>query len=181
MRLPTLSEISKSRDYQIEFKGYNHNLYVNETQFYDTQNLCATNYPVMSPRAARATVRTLTSPQGMFSRNGLCWVDGGMFFYDGTQYGGVLADGEKQFVGMGAYILIFPDGMRFNTSTREMDALGAEHTADGEIRMTLCRLDGTDYENVTVSEAAPENPESGDYWMNTSGGTHILKLYSGES
>ena len=79
MRLPALSEIGKSRDYQIDFKGYNHNLYVNETQFFDTQNLCATNYPVMSPRAARATVGELQGVQGIFARNELCWVDGGPF------------------------------------------------------------------------------------------------------
>lgn len=180
MRLPVLSEISKSRDYQIDFKGYSHGLYVNETQFYDTQNLCATNYPVMTPRAARAAVRTLTAPQGIFARNRLCWVDGGQFYYDGTAYGGKLTDGEKQFVGMGAYILIFPDGMRFNTGTREMDALGAEYEAAGEIKMTLARLDGTDYENVTVSEAAPENPYNGDYWMDTSSAP-VLKIYSGEA
>lgn len=180
MRLPVLSEISKSRDYQIDFKGYSHGLYVNETQFYDTQNLCATNYPVMTPRAARAAVRTLTAPQGIFARNRLCWVDGGQFYYDGTAYGETLTDGEKQFVGMGAYILIFPDGMRFNTGTREMDALGAEYEAAGEIKMTLARLDGTDYENVTVSEAAPENPYNGDYWMDTSSAP-VLKIYSGEA
>lgn len=181
MRLPALNRISKSRDYNIEFKGYNHNLYVGEGQFYDTQNLCATNYPVMSPRAARATVRTLTRPQGIFPRNRLCWVDDGQFYYDGTAYGGKLTDGEKQFVGMGAYVLIFPDGIRFNTSTRETDALGAEWAAAGTVTMTLAKLDGTDYENVTVSESAPQNPESGAYWMDTSGGTHVLKIYSGDS
>ena len=180
MRLPVLSEVSKSRDYQIEFKGYNHNLYVGEGQFFDTQNLCATNYPVMSPRALRARTRTLTKPQGIFSRNKLCWVDDGQFYFDGEPYGGKLSDGEKQFVGMGAYVLIFPDGMRFNTSTREMDALGAEYAAEGEVKITLSRLDGTDYGNVTASEAAPENPANGAYWIDTSG-VPVMKIYSGDA
>lgn len=181
MHLPALSEIAKSRDYQIEFKGYNHNLYVNETQFYDTQNLCATNYPVMSPRAARGAVRTLAKPQGIFARNRLCWVDDGQFYFGGEAYGGKLTEGEKQFVGMGAYVLIFPDGMRFNTSTKETDYLAAEWSTDGAVTMTMCRLDGADYENVTVSETAPEEPASGMYWMDTSSGAHVLKLYSGET
>ena len=43
MYLPMLTEMTKSRDQQIEFKGYNHNLYVGENQFYDTGNLCATH------------------------------------------------------------------------------------------------------------------------------------------
>lgn len=180
MRLPVLSDVGKSRDYQIEFKGYNHNLYVGEGQFFDTQNLCATNYPVMSPRALRAKVRTLAKPQGIFPRNKLCWVDDGQFYFGGEPYGAKMADGEKQFVGMGAYVLIFPDGMRFNTSTREMDALGAEYAASGAVNITLARLDGTDYGNVTASEAAPENPENGAYWMDVSGAP-VLKIYSSEA
>lgn len=179
MRLPVLSEVAKSRDYRIEFKGYNHNLYVGEGQFFDTQNLCATNYPVMSPRALRAKVRTLEKPQGMFARNRLCWVDKNRFYYDGTAYGGALTDGEKQFVGMGAYILIFPDGMRFNASTKEVDNLAAEYGAQGQVTMTLCRADGEDYENVTVSETEPQEPKNGDYWLDTSGAA-ALKLYSGD-
>lgn len=181
MRLPVLSEVGKSRDYQIEFKGYNHNLYVNESQFFDTQNLCATNYPVMSPRALRAKVRTLGTAQGLFARGKLCWVDSGQFFYGGEPYGERLTDGEKQFVGMGAYVLIWPDAVRFNTSTREMDRLGAEYTAAGAVSMTLARLDGSDYENVTAAEAAPENPENGQYWLDTSGSVHVLKIYSGDA
>lgn len=178
MRLPVLSEVAKSRDYQIEFKGYNHNLFVGENQFYDTKNLCATNYPVMSPRAQRATVRTIAQPQGLLARGKLAWVDGGRFYYDGRQYGGTLTDGEKQMVGMGAYILVFPDGMRFNTSTRDVDMLAAEYSAAGTVTMTLCRQDGSDYGNVTESETAPASPKDGAYWIDTSG-KPVLKLYSG--
>lgn len=178
MYLPTLTEIAKSRDQQIEFKGYNHNLYVGENQFYDTKNLCATHYPVMCPRAARATVKTLTGAQALFARGKLCYVAGGQFYYDGVAYGTVTS-GEKQLVGMGAYILIFPDAKRFHTGTHVMDSLGVGVTATGSVTISLCRMDGSDYENVTVSDSSPEEPESGAYWLDTSGTTHVLKLYSG--
>ena len=178
MRLPVLSEVAKSQDYQIEFKGYNHNLYVGENQFWDTKNLCATNYPVMSPRAKRAEVRTLDNAQGLYARSRLCWAAGNRFYYDGTAYGGTLTDGEKQFVGMGAYIIVFPDGLRFNVSTKEVDYLSAEYAAAGTVKMTLCRQDGTDYGNATVSETAPENASTGGYWIDTSGDEHVLKLFS---
>lgn len=181
MQLPILSEVAKSRDYQIDFKGYNHNMYVNETQFYDMQNLCATNYPVMSPRAARARVRTMGSPNGLHARSKLCWVDNGRFYYDGVQYGGALTAGEKQIVGMGTYILIFPDGVRFNVSTKEMDNLSARYEAAGTVKMTLCRADGSEYGNITTAEEAPEAAEKGDYWLDTSGDTHVLRMYSGDS
>lgn len=177
MYLPTLTEMTKSRDQQIEFKGYNHNLYVGENQFYDTGNLCATHYPVMCPRAARATVRTLTNAQALFARGKLCYVAGGQFYYDGTSYGSVTS-GEKQLVGMGAYILIFPDGKRFHTGTKVMDSLGAGYTATGSVRMSLCRLDGSDYNNVTTAATAPEEPANGAYWLDTSGDVHVLKVYS---
>lgn len=179
MNLPYLSEVAKSRDYQIEFRGLNRNLYVNETQFADTMNLCATHYPVMAPRAARARVRTFSNLQGLYARNKLCWVDDGYFYYDGVRYGDRLTDGKKQMVGMGAYILIFPDGMRFNSHTKVWDALGSAWTASGAVRAAMCRLDGSDYDNVTVSETAPEGLESGAFWLDISGDKDVLKLLSG--
>ena len=179
MNLPYLSEVAKSRDYQIEFRGLNRNLYVNETQFADTMNLCATHYPVMAPRAARARVRTFSNLQGLYAKNRLCWVDDGYFYWDGVQYGGRLTDGKKQMVGMGAYVLIFPDGMRFNSHTKAWDALGSAWTASGAVKASMCRLDGSDYDNVTVSETAPEGLESGAFWLDTSGDKDVLKLLSG--
>ena len=179
MNLPYLSEVAKSRDYQIEFRGLNRNLYVNETQFTDTMNLCATHYPVMAPRAARAKVRHFTNLQGLYARNKLCWVDDGYFYYDGVRYGDRLTDGKKQMVGMGAYILIFPDGMRFNSHTKVWDALGSAWTASGAVKASMCRLDGSDYDNVTVSETAPDGLESGAFWLDISGDKDVLKLLSG--
>lgn len=176
MRLPVLSEISKSRDYRIDFKGYNHGMYVDESQFYDTKNLCATNYPVMSPRAQRAKVRELTNPQGLFARSGLCWVDEGRFYYESVQYGGELTAGGKQFVGMGAYILIFPDGMRFNASTKEVDWLSARYEATGTVTAQMCKYDGSDLGKVTAGDEEPEGAEKGDYWLDTSGEAHVLRV-----
>lgn len=179
MYLPPLTEVSKTRDYSIEFKGLCHKLYVDEREFYDTGNLCATHYPVMSPRAARATVRTLTNPQGLFARGKLAWCADGKFYYDGTQYGTVTS-GEKQFVGMGAWILIFPDGKRFHTTNHTFENLAAGFTASAgaSVSVTLCRMDGSDYGNVTVSETAPANPTTGQYWIDTSNSPHELKVYS---
>ena len=175
-----LSEVAKSREYQIDFKGLNRNMYVPENQFYDTMNLCATNYPVMSPRAQRATVRTMTSPAGLHARNRLCWVDGGRFYYDGTAYGGQLRSGEKQLVGMGAYVLIFPDVMRFNTSTKEMDSLSASYSAEGAVTMRLCKLDGSDYGNVVSSDEQPESAQKGDYWLDKGNEHPVLRMYTGD-
>ena len=89
MRLPELNGIARSVDYSIEFKGINHNMFVGENQFYDTYNLCATNYPVMTPRAARATVREIEAAQGLYARGKLCWAAGNKLYYDGQAVSGV--------------------------------------------------------------------------------------------
>ena len=184
MILPPLTERTKgyrkNRDYNIDFKGYCHKLYVNENEFYDTGNLCATHYPVMSPRAQRATVRTLTNPQGIYAWGKLCWCADNKFYYDGTQYGTVTS-GQKQMVGMGAWVLIFPDAVRFHTVNHTFESLAAGWTAasNASIAVTLCRMDGEDYSNVTASDAAPSSPSNGAYWLDTSLTPHTLKVYSG--
>ena len=178
MRLPELNEIAKGVDYKIEFKGLDHNMYVGEGKFYDMQNLCATNYPVMTPRAARGFVQTLNAAGGIFARGKLAWVNGGKLYYDGRQVYSGLTSGEKTFVGMGAWIIIFPDGVRYNTSTGETDLLAATYNQTASATIRLCRQDGTDYNNVTASDAAPTNPTSGKYWLDTSKDVHVLKVYS---
>lgn len=175
MNLPGLQAVAKNVDYRIEFKGLNHNLYVGEGEFWDTENLAATNYPVMTPRAARGTVRTIESPQGLYARGKLCWAAGGRLYYDGQDVGAVSA-GEKTFVGMGAYIVIFPDGKRLHTQTLALEDLAASWTQTAAATITLCRLDGSDYENVTVSETAPESAANGAYWLDTSQTPHQLKI-----
>lgn len=181
MNLPELNtrgDSAVSADYRIDFKGLNHNLYVGEGEFYNTENLAATNYPVMSPRAARGIIRNIEDPQGMTARGALCWAAGGKLYYDGAEIGAVSA-GEKTFVGMGAWIIVFPDGLKLDTNTRALTPLAASWTQTAAATVTLCRLDGSDYENVTVGESAPEEPETGDYWLDTSEARHVLRIYSG--
>ena len=181
MRLPELNSVARSIDHSIEFKGINHNLFVGENEFFDTYNLCSTNYPVMSPRAARAYVGMLNNAQGLYARGKLVWAADNKLYYDGQQVQGVnLSSGQKQFVGMGAYVIVFPDGVRYNTSTGEVDWLAAswrDITMSGAT-VTLSRQDGEDYESVTTSDTAPSNPQGGDYWLDTSVEPHVLRVYS---
>ena len=177
MILPSLSSISRSADYSIEFKGLNHNMYVGENQFYWMENLCATNYPVMTPRAARATVRTIIGAQGLYARGKLCWCAGNKFYYGGEEICAV-TDGEKQMVGMGAYVIIFPDGIMYNTSTGAVSAMAASWTQSAAATIKICRYDGSDYGNVTEGTTAPADPAAGDYWLDTSGETNELRIYS---
>ncbi|MFA7255953.1 MAG: hypothetical protein WC047_00045 [Kiritimatiellales bacterium] len=179
MFLPTLDEAQKTRDYNMEFKGYNHNLYVKNGQFYDMQNLTSKYYPALAPRSRRGKIRQLTKPNGLFAKNKLCWVDGTNFYYNNAIIGTV-ADSVKQFVGMGAYILIFPDKKLFNTSTLALTSLVATFTAavDATVTYALSKVDASAYGSYTASDAAPESPTNGQLWVDTSVTPNVLKSYS---
>lgn len=123
-----------------DFKGYNHNKTLAETEFYDMKNLSSSLYPVLSQRKARGTVSTLTAPHGLFAKNKLCYVDGTSFYYDGVVKGSVTAT-DKKFVSMGAYILIFPDKKYYNTSTGVFGSL--ENTVSASCTFTTTVISGT--------------------------------------
>ena len=53
MKYPTLNEVNTTRDLIDTFGGYNHNLRINENEFYDMENLTGKYYPVLSPRGRR--------------------------------------------------------------------------------------------------------------------------------
>lgn len=175
--LPKLEELAVAREMIGNFGGYNHNLRIEANEFFDMGNLCSDLHPLISPRKKRGRVRQFTKPNGLFSHNRLCWVDGTELFYDGNVVGTV-ADSPKQFVGMGAYILIWPDKVYYNTSTGEFGSLGNVTTTSGTVSITLCKLDGTEYTDYTASPSAPTEPKDGQLWIDTSSTPHVLKIYS---
>ena len=142
MKLPQLQEIPYSRRQTIEFKGYNHNPHIADGEFYDTKNVTSSFYPVLSPRKPRGVVQAIATPHGIFAKNKLAWVDGVNFIYDGA-IKGTLTDGEKQFASMGAYIIIFPDKVAYNTATDEFRALENEVTTDETVFYVGSGVDGT--------------------------------------
>ena len=182
MYLPKLSEIKKSRDYQIEFRGLNHNYFVGENEFYNMKNLTSSYYPVLSPRAKRqkfnnsdVRVTALTAAQGK-----LAWVSGTDFYYNGTVWGQV-TEGKKQLVSMGAYICIFPDAKIFNTYTGAFDTMGAKWEAiTGNVTYSLTTKDGDEIDDISAIGEKPKNPIDKDYWIDTSVTPHVLKQYSEE-
>lgn len=177
--LPYLDDYSsnKKREMISEFRGYNHGSRIPNNEFWDMNNVCGDAYPLIKPRKKRALVRTFAKPNGLYAHEKLCWIDGTDFFYDGVKRGTV-EDSPKQLVGMGAYILIFPDKKFYNTNTGEFGSMTNKTTASGSVSATLCRLDGTAYSNYTVSATAPANPTDGALWIDTSETPHVLKQYS---
>lgn len=176
MRYPVLNEIKQTVSGVTRFTGLDHRLKVRETGFYDMRNMSGEKLPVMTTRKKRTYLRTLLEPNGLFAHDKLCWVDGTDFYYDGEKVGAV-TDSEKQIVRMGAYVLIWPDAVYYNTHTREFGKLGARIVTEETVKCYLCKADGNEY-TYTISKDAPEKPESGQYWLDTSEEKHVLRVYS---
>ena len=118
MRLPYLSYTQNQRLKAIgDFAGLNKNLICNENEFSDMGNISDRFYPAIGSREPRGPVtRTLTNLNGFIYKNGFFWVTGTEAYYNGNLVGYV-ANSKKQLVGMGAYIVMWPDKKVFNTAT----------------------------------------------------------------
>lgn len=177
MLLPAMKAVSVSTSGVTAFKGLNHNLKINEYEFYDMKNMSSALLPVIASRGKRGRVRSFTKCNGLFAHEKLCWVDGTDFIYDGITAGQV-TDGQKQFVRMGAYVLIWPDKKYYNVRTKEFGALEAYYTSAGTVSATISKADGTIYTGYTTAATAPQNPANGDYWLDTSTSPVVLRQYS---
>lgn len=139
MKLPSMKyEDGITKGKQIKFGGLNHCAGAGDGELWDMKNLTSDHYPLLASRAPRLMYRSFAEPGGVFSWDGLCWVDGTGFYFQGEEKGQVTA-GEKTFASMGAYILIFPDKCYYNVDTGEFGSMeaswagGALTFRDGEL------------------------------------------------
>lgn len=185
MNYPTIPLKNSNREVMDVFKGYNHNMRIADSEFYDMRNMTSDLYPVLSPRKTRGVFAKPASPQGMIAKDVICYVDGTEFVMGNTRVElGLSTNAEdcpKQLVSMGAYVIIMPDKKYINTlKPEENGVLDAEFTTTGEVQFELCSINGDQYE-ATVSPDAPADPENLDYWIDTSTTPNVLKQYSESS
>lgn len=177
--LPQISTSYTSREFIDTFAGYNHNHKISSGEFYDTENLTNDYFPLLATRKRRGVIAQLTAGQGMIEKDALAYIDNGTLYYNGieTNLTGI-SPGEKQIVGMGAFICIFPDKLYYNTQDQTDFGSMETHYAnapDGEtasVTYEACKSDGTLYTGRTVSSEEPEDPENGDIWVDVSSGTY---------
>lgn len=158
------------------FGGYNHQLKLPDGEWYETWNLTTDYAPMMANRKPRGI--TGKTACGLIEKKSLAYVgtDGTLYFdWLATGLTG-LTNGPKQMVSMGAYIVIFPDKKYINTENLS-DYGSLEATYTGSATYQMCRYDGTVF-TATTSAVEPLNPQNGDYWIDTSGTTHVLKQWS---
>lgn len=140
MNYPMLSSPSRSQEYTQDFKGYNHNLRIGASEFYDMENLSCDEYPVLCTRKKRYAVAQTACCRGMatlgFERP--IWLDRDisdpikasgtqqqLWIYDngkkmqGTKGGGLFIQNDngktRQMVKLGSKVCLFPDKMWFDT------------------------------------------------------------------
>ena len=128
-----------------------------ESYFSDMENGGSDSFPFAASRAGRTVETSLTEPcNGLSGTDKLAYVDGTKLIYDGREALTDLIDGEKQIVPFGAYLLVFPDAVYYNTVTGEsgeMDGGAAQSAAmrvnsfpdvrfyDGETEKTIIGYD----------------------------------------
>lgn len=203
MKFPYLTEIQSSRQMIDVFGGYNHNLRINDGEFYDMKNLTSSHYPALSPRGKRGTYANehgkivyVANPLGMIAKDALCYVDGEYFVINEHRINlGLSTDPDdcpKRLVSMGAYVVIFPDGKWINTSkwsgedyyTGEdgygnINASFTNKDTNASIKFTPCGADGVEYQYAYKGEL-PTDVEfkNGDKWLDTTSTPHSIKVYS---
>ena len=192
MYLPQLPENSKQQIMTSIWYGYNHNLRIQQGESYDQYNMTNDNYPVLSTRRPHGeSTHMMLHPRGLIAKEQLAYVNGTSLYYAGRKVDGItltVDDYEpKQLVSMGSYLLVFPDGVYYNTlDVGDYGSINANYTSIGSIDYTLCDATYNDMTNVPVSDSEPTYPEgsgpqNGDYWINTGSTPASLMQYSSYS
>lgn len=174
---PYLQQRGRNRSITADFRGLNLSQGIGDGEWAWMQNMDTREYPAVARRQKRVHVATLNKPNGLCATDRLCFVDGVKFYYNGFYYGDV-EDSEKTLVPMGAKIAIFPDKKLFDTTTLSFTDMEQKNVSSGTVRVTLAKGDGTPYGEYTEGDTAPENPENGQLWLDTSGDAPVMKTWS---
>lgn len=162
---PTIQETARSQQVTDTFGGYNHNLKIPEGEFYEMENLCGDDYPLLATRKQRNTLQvSAENLQAMVSKGDKLYYIAG---YDPTtKTCGFYADDEKvmdleyagglkRFVSMGAYLLIWPDKVWYNT---------ADGT-HGNMEKMFSAAAGTYLDHNLTSSSGPDGQEVYDIYV----------------
>lgn len=144
MRLPFLRTAPQEQRKQIgQFLGLNKSLIINENEFADMQNMSSDRFPAICTRRPRgAVMKTLGKPHGLFHKNGLAYVDGTKLYYKDQAVADV-TDTDKIMVGIGAYIVIWPDKIMYNTADGTVTPLEVTWTQSATATFSLTTAGST--------------------------------------
>lgn len=160
---PTIPETARSQQVTDTFGGYNHNLKIPEGEFYEMENLCGDDYPLLATRKQRNTLQAFgQNLQAIVSKGDELYYIAGYDpttkacgFYAGDEKVMDLPNaGSRRFVSMGAYLLIWPDKVWYNT---------ADGT-HGNMEKKFSAAAGTYLDHSLASRSGPDGQEIYDIY-----------------
>ena len=174
--LPMLTAYRRTRETVAEIRGLNMTGACANGEFAWTENVDTVLAPAARRRATRCHVTRLTQPNGIAATDKLLLVDGTTLYYGGQAVAQV-ADSYKRLVGIGSSVAIFPDKLLLDTVAGTVRPMEQRNSAAGAV-ITLAQADGTPYTGYVKAATAPENPQNGDQWLDTSASPLVMKTWS---
>ena len=172
MRLPYMQVApSRTQDMRVGFGGLNLREDAAEGEFAFTQNLSSERYPYVSPRRPRTKFYSTEggSVNGIFGGADflLYAVDTGLYRISISDTGptatqiGTVENNKKQFVRMGAYVLVWPDKAIYNSETGAFEKIEHAYTASGTVTLTQTNLAGEASDTATYIKVAASGIDDG--------------------
>ena len=205
-RMPQIPSVPKQTQMTTGFLGYNHREIIEDGEMYDMKNMSGHLYPMLAPRKKRGitvvdpegTGLKANTLYGIHGRDQLVHIKGEYVYYamSPTPVQGIKVSTEdamlpKKIVSFGAYVCIWPDRVYFNTADptdagymyKNWENVIRDDEGGIESYLTvsacLCRGDGTNYDESVIKYGStpPAEPTNGQYWIDTSDYTDVLRQY----
>ncbi len=205
-KMPQIPSVPKQTKMTTTFMGYNHKEIIEDGEMYDMINMSGHLSPILAPRKKRGITEVDPSHTGLpantlygiHGRDQLVHIIGQHVYYalNPTPIQGISVSTAsnmlpKKIVSFGAYVCIWPDKVYFNTADlTDAGQMGkawenvyrnaaGEITSYVQVSVSLCRGDGTDYDqtNIAYGPAAPTEPTNGQLWIDTAADTDVLRQY----
>lgn len=201
MQLMPVSPDNKSADYIDVFGGYNHNLRIGDSEFYDMENMSSDSYPMIGVRKKRGGIAVKTYYGEYVDVNGIIYhsnlyqnqiiPSGNRYIIrilkDNTEiayWSSNDGDSIRTMIPMGANLIVIPDNVVVNTIDYPNPALNHqnidnEKTTTGAVSVQPCTADGAVSAINYVGTETPDTPVDGFVWLDTRFSPAVLKKYYG--
>lgn len=193
MKLPEIPTTNDQIQMLNQFMGLNRTETVADNEFSDMKNITNDYFPVIAPRGRRAYYGKLNRPLGFLGGPRLIYVDEVkennvvhdylyidsnkiMDLLDYAEDRAKLQGKERQIVMMGALLFIYPEGIIYNTESREIQTV--KNIKEKNATFSVCTYTGEDLPITYKAGTRPENPNDGEYWYDTSKTTAVLKIWT---
>ena len=183
MSFPIIPNIRQAKEMITTFGGYINKASCKEGFFSFEKNITTENIPLLSQRRRRGYIKTIENYQGILDKDVLVWIDGNKLYIDNVEK--TLASGvtistdstmiPKRLTKMGAYIIIFPDKIWYNTKDDTSGYIEASKSyTNTSITFQQVNSKG---QNITIWNGQG-TPSDGAYKIDVKDGKSTLKIYS---